>query len=82
MAKKETEYFQCRVVKDTPSGHRTQTTWLPEAFAVEGKSLDLKNGDIWEQGWVVESVGEAHFGDEVIRSLSNQWRKYIETVDI
>lgn len=45
--------------------HSAETTaWVPEEFAVLGKSLSLRQGSTWVSGWVVTLVGveadEAH----------------------
>jgi hypothetical protein len=34
-----------------------QITWIPEEFAVVGKPLRLKEGDAWDDGWIVIGVG-------------------------
>lgn len=49
-----TDYHrQCDLVK----GNDRTTTWIPEMFAKVGKTLKLQDGDGWDEGWVVSSVG-------------------------
>jgi hypothetical protein len=61
---KNTFYRQCRLVKKTTRGERQKTSWLPEKFAVLGKALRLRQGEEWEDGWVVTMVSESRLEDE------------------
>ncbi len=45
-------FRQCQLQKGT----RFQTSWIPTQFAHAGKILELKKGDEWENGWVVNSA--------------------------
>lgn len=47
---------QCSLTR----GPARQVSWLPERFARSGATLRLKRADgTWEDGWVVEHVGQA-----------------------
>lgn len=52
------KYTQCRLKKKTSDGTLEQMSFIPDKFAVMGKVLKLKEGQIWDDGWVVESVGK------------------------
>ena len=61
---------QCILWKPDPSvnGGSFQTSWIPEKFAKKGKVLELKEGDKWEDGWKVYSVGARAKNDIVHRA--------------
>jgi hypothetical protein len=50
-------YRQCQLVRPHGRGEMRQTSWIPEAFAVVGKVLRLREADDWQDGWVVSAVG-------------------------
>lgn len=53
MAKKDF-YIQCRLRKPLGyGGFSYRVAWVPEKFAVEGKTLKLKIDGNWDNGWVV-----------------------------
>jgi len=54
------KYKQCVLRR----GSVEQTSWIPEKFAVIGKTLKLKIGDEWDDGWVVKFVSEREFPTE------------------
>jgi len=50
-------YRQCFLRHNLEQGIQFQTTWIPEQFAVKGKTLKLKDDNgIWVDGWVVDRV--------------------------
>jgi hypothetical protein len=51
-------YRQCVLKRKTEDGVVIQTSYLPERYAKVGEVLKLKDGGVWTDGWVVESVGE------------------------
>jgi hypothetical protein len=65
---------QCMMTRLTPLGHQiTQMAWLPKEFAVEGRTLDLKDNRGWDYGWLVVKVYDQRLSyDEVRDSVSNQ----------
>ena len=53
---KKTYYRQCRLTKNGSF----LVEWLPEQFAVVGKTLKLRNDkdDAWDNGWLVTGAGK------------------------
>lgn len=51
-------YRQCRLRKKTPDGYMETTSWIPEPYCVIGKTLKLKDDDVWTDGWVVMMASE------------------------
>ena len=49
-------YLQCELTRRVADGLNRMVSWIPERFAIAGKYLELKNNDIWENGWFVENV--------------------------
>ena len=47
-----TLYKQCSMTR----GNVRRVEWLPVKYAVVGKALKLRMGDVWEDGWVVETA--------------------------
>ena len=62
------KYFQkqCNLEKKIPTGVLRQVSWIPENFAIVGRYVKLKEGDVWEDGWKVASVGARRSSDEAI----------------
>jgi hypothetical protein len=60
----------------------TQTTWIPEKFAVEGGFVELKNNEIWENGWKVLAVGQDRLSEEYVNLQSVEYTKHREVTDI
>ena len=50
-------YRQCRLSKPCPGGECVQVGWIPERFAVVGKSIRLWANEAWDEGWVVTTAG-------------------------
>lgn len=49
---------QCALERPLASGGKQiQISWIPEEFAKIGKFLKLREGDVWENGWQVASIG-------------------------
>ncbi len=56
------KYAQCTLTRK----NQIQVSFIPEKFAIKGKTLKLKNDqDEWENGWVVDSIGEFRDEDSV-----------------
>lgn len=58
------KYIQCKLSKN----NLVRVAFIPKEFAIIGKSLKIKNGEVWENGWVVVRtstiiVDEAHLPD-------------------
>ncbi len=57
--KKTIWYRQCTFTSKTEAGHLTETAWIPEKFAVEGRTIYFgKKTDDPETLWKVGSVGD------------------------
>jgi hypothetical protein len=57
-------YRQCVLIKVLKCGYTTQASWIPECYAVIGKQLKLKNNDIWEDGWIVDQIGDKRVAEQ------------------
>lgn len=55
----DTYYKQCELVKKVGPSTLTQVSWIPEKFAIKGKVLKLKEGQNWDDHWIVCSVSDA-----------------------
>ncbi len=52
--RQDTYYRQCLLVKNTPTGTLSQTSWLPEQFAKVGEVVQLRDcRGLWNNGWIV-----------------------------
>jgi hypothetical protein len=50
-------YRQCRLAKPHAGGEFVQIGWIPEKFAVVGKTIRLRADAAWDDGWVVTTAG-------------------------
>lgn len=50
-------YRQCRLSKPTANGEFVQVGWIPDKFAVVGKTIRLWADDAWDEGWIVKTAG-------------------------
>lgn len=57
-------YRQCALEKPTTKGNMVQISWIPDKFAKIGKFLKLLENGVWENGWMVASVGGRQTRDE------------------
>ena len=60
-------YTQCIMQRNSEItlGIIQHTAWIPSKFAVEGKTIEIKNDDdVWIT-WIVKSVGSSRLSDEV-----------------
>lgn len=66
---------QCRL----QNGNRITVSWLPEPFAIKGKTLRLYDRDtgIWEKGWIVMDIG-ARQPSDFIRNSPHLYKSKIE----
>ena len=46
------DYFQCRLTR----GNATRVSWIPVVYAKPGKTIRLKSGEDWSDGWLVAEV--------------------------
>ena len=67
-------YHQCLVIRKQDDTTESYVSWLPDKFAVLGKSLKLKFGSVWSDGWKVISASPAksydHLPDQHADGLS------------
>lgn len=57
---------QCILERKNKDGSISrQCTWLPEKFAAVNKVVELKEGNEWEDGWIVKEVHSRKLSDEV-----------------
>ena len=73
-----TFYKQCKLQRKTSF----VTTWVPKKFAILGKFLKIKEGDVWEDGWKVISVGTAMLDEDTVISNSQDYRQTRKASDI
>lgn len=62
----ETFYRQCNLVKFEGESTYNQTSWIPEKFAVKGKTLKLKSGQVWDDGWKVMFVSDTRMAERCL----------------
>jgi hypothetical protein len=57
-------------------GNVVQRAWIPEKFAVAGKSLRLKDSatGTWEDGWKVASVSDAVLPSDIVAERSQDYK--------
>lgn len=46
-------YNQCKLVK----GNVSQVAYIPTKYAEKGRTIKIKENEVWEDGWIVQSVG-------------------------
>lgn len=51
-------YQQCKLVKHLADSKIYTVSYIPEKFAVVGKTVKLQRNGKWIDGWVIESVGD------------------------
>jgi hypothetical protein len=59
-------YRQCRLSKKESDVTFHQTSWIPETFAVVGKTLRLRENGQWQDGWVVQAVGATSLSEDLL----------------
>jgi hypothetical protein len=53
------KYRQCKLCKVEEHGISIRVSYIPEKYAVIGKTIRLKeDDDTWTDGWRVDSAGE------------------------
>lgn len=75
---KEVYYRQCQLVR----GATHQITWLPERYAVVGRYVKLKEGDVWDDGWQVTSVGDQRQEESFVNARSQDYKNMKKMTDI
>jgi hypothetical protein len=72
---KDLYYRQCFLRRRDGETVVEQVSYIPEPYCVPGKTLKLKKGDAWEDGWVVVSAGDREPAVQVERRA----RDYLKT---
>lgn len=70
-------YNQCCLRK----GNITQISFIPKKFATAGKVVKLKTDGVWDDGWVVESVG-TEVDEAVLNALRSAGKHHRDVSDI
>lgn len=75
---------QCVLSKKTAAGMSETVTWLPEKFAIKGKVVKLREDadSVWDDGWVVKSVGPQRKESKEVNERSRDYTKNREASDI
>jgi len=75
MSNKIEYYRQCVLTKKIPnsldSGELKTTSWIPEKFAEVGLTISLKNGNVWDEGWLVVAASEKMDGELIKNQAHN-----------
>lgn len=74
---KDILFSQCKLRR----GEASQITWIPQRYAKKGKPLRLKDGGVWEDGWVVDEVYSSET-EEVVRALARAHKHMSSVTDI
>ena len=51
------QYRQCSMTRKVETSTETHVAFLPTEFAKVGKTVGIKFGDEWREGFVIDSVG-------------------------
>ena len=51
------QYRQCSMTRKVKTGTETHVAFLPNEFAKVGKTVGIKFGDEWREGFVIDSIG-------------------------
>lgn len=63
-------YKQCWLKKN----NTIQVAWIPSKFAKVGKYVELKEKDVWDNGWAVTNVGASMSVEEIKqKGRSQHW---------
>lgn len=78
MVHEEQKYTQCTLKKDIT----TQVSWIPQEFAKKGKILELKEGQNWQNGWEVISIGTTVTAKFLLETLHLGYKRTRKASDI
>ena len=72
-------FKQCQMSKPLGKSKAHQTAWIPEEFAHVGKVVKVHiQGDVWSDGWTIDSVGVRQDETHVLaheRDSDGHWKK-------
>ena len=80
--KKQPFYRQCNLTKKTEDSELRQVSWIPEKFAVKDKFVKLKEGNEWEDGYKVCSVGDHRASEQEVNAMKWYHTKHRKHSDI
>jgi hypothetical protein len=75
---KKSTYKQCGL--QHPDG-RMEVAWIPSKFCCVGEVVKIKRNGVWDDGWVVESVGFERPESDII-SMHNWHKKHRPHTDV
>jgi hypothetical protein len=77
------QYRQCHLVQPRDRAMLHYTTWLPEAYAVPGGVVRLRQADgTWGTNWEVASVGPWSLPEDLMRKAERAHLKQRKASDI
>jgi hypothetical protein len=72
-------YFrQCKLQR----GNAFTTSWIPEKYTKKGKHIELKDNDVWVDGWLVTEVGNKRLQEEYVVTRSQDYKRQRKASDI
>jgi|GEM_PF-1909788 hypothetical protein len=71
-------FKQCTLAK----GNIKEVSWIPWKFAKKNKPIKLKLNGNWEEGWIVEKVGENSVNEEYLLEFQNNYKNHRTITDI
>ena len=74
-----THYKQCTLRQ--LKSNWVRTSWIPEQFAVEGRILEIKEGEEWTDGWKVVDVF-TRASEDYVREHERDYTRQREASDI
>lgn len=77
LVKKGIPYNHCTIRK----GNVYEVSYIPKQFAKVGEVLKIKREGVWDDGWIVESVGN-EVDESVIDALYEAWKHHAGVSDI
>lgn len=76
-------YRQCTFVKEAEGSTTSQVAWIPEKYAVLGKSLYFgKKTNNPQELWVVSSVGDVRLSEKYILEHERDYKTQRTASDI
>ena len=76
-------FKQCTFTSKTENGEMVQTAWIPEKFAVEGKTIYFgSKSDSPERLWIVSSVGDQKMSGEYVADHERDYMSQRQASDI
>jgi hypothetical protein len=77
MSKETKFYCQCTLRK----GNTSQVAWIPQCFAEVGRIVQIRNGEAWDDGWVVD-FASTPLDAETVEKNERNYRKQRKASDV